>query len=162
MNKCLYCDVEIPEGRKFCSISHSSIFTNTGRRRHGKEPSNCLKCGNKTKSHKSKFCSAKCQHTYGREQKLTLPTEKMGKRVLREYLVTKFNGKCCKCELSSWNDLPITLEMEHVDGNSENNKEQNLILLCPNCHSQTETWKGRNKGKGRHLRRQRYAAGKSW
>ncbi len=52
--------------------------------------------------------------------------------------------------------------MNHIDGNSENNKEKNLELLCPNCHSLTPNFKGLNKGNGRHSRMLRYAAGKSY
>ena len=40
---------------------------------------------------------------------------------------------------------PITLELDHKDGNNENNARENLEALCPNCHSTTETWRGRNK-----------------
>ena len=50
----------------------------------------------------------------------------------------------------------IPLEVEHIDGNSQNNKEENLTLLCPSCHSLTKTYKGANKGKGRKHRRSRY------
>ena len=43
----------------------------------------------------------------------------------------------------------IPLEIEHIDGNYLNNIESNLLLLCPNCHSLTSTYKGANKGNGR-------------
>ena len=49
-----------------------------------------------------------------------------------------------------------------VDGNYTNNKEENLTLLCPNCHSLTKTYKGANKGNGRHNRMKRYYDGKSY
>lgn len=53
-------------------------------------------------------------------------------------------GYCCEsCKLSEWNSLPITLELEHKDGNSFNNQKENLLLLCPNCHAQTATWRRR-------------------
>jgi 5-methylcytosine-specific restriction endonuclease McrA len=54
------------------------------------------------------------------------------------------------------------MELEHIDGNSENNSLDNLSIICPNCHSQTPTYKGANKGKGRHYRRVRYSQGKSF
>jgi len=81
---------------------------------------------------------------------------------VRTYLFKKFENKCCKCGIDSWMNEPISLEIEHKDGDSSNNKEENLELLCPNCHSQTPTYKSKNRGKGRHSRRERYAEGKSY
>jgi predicted HNH restriction endonuclease len=69
------------------------------------------------------------------------------------------------CGLSEWMDKRIPLEIDHIDGNSDNNVEQNLRLICPNCHAQTETYKGANAGKGssrQAMRRKRYAEGKTW
>jgi hypothetical protein len=53
-------------------------------------------------------------------------------------------------------------ELEHKDGNSENNDPENLEWICPNCHSQTDTYKGKNFGNGRHKRKLRYQEGKSY
>ena len=70
-------------------------------------------------------------------------------RHIRRYLFEKFENSCSICEWSEINPYTglIPLEVEHVDGNYTNNKEDNLVLLCPNCHSQTSTWRGRNKTK---------------
>lgn len=51
--------------------------------------------------------------------------------------------QCEKCKLREWLSQPIMLELEHIDGNSYNNEDINLLLLCPNCHSQTKTWRKR-------------------
>lgn len=51
---------------------------------------------------------------------------------------------CSSCGLSDWLGKPITLEVDHIDGNSKNNQLDNLRLLCLNCHSQTDTFRGRN------------------
>ena len=53
--------------------------------------------------------------------------------------------KCNSCKIDSWNNSAITLELDHIDGNKKNNKLSNLRLLCPNCHSQTITYRGMNK-----------------
>lgn len=54
--------------------------------------------------------------------------------------------KCCclDCGLSEWKNQRITLELDHIDGNNKNNERNNLRALCPNCHSMTPTWRGRN------------------
>jgi 5-methylcytosine-specific restriction endonuclease McrA len=69
---------------------------------------------------------------------------------------------CESCKNTEWLGEPIPLELEHKDGNSENHARENLELLCPNCHSLTPTYKGRNRGNGRHSRRTRYKEGKSF
>lgn len=57
--------------------------------------------------------------------------------------------RCEMCGLSEWMGKKITLEVHHVDGDSLNNELDNLQLLCPNCHSTTNNWKGRGiKKKG--------------
>ena len=80
-------------------------------------------------------------------------------------LLVKNNGeKCMKCGWCEKNPITnkVPIELEHKDGNSENNNLDNLELLCPNCHSLTSTYKALNKGNGRHKRRERYKEGKSY
>ena len=60
-------------------------------------------------------------------------------------LILEQNKSCNKCKLSDWLGQPITLELEHIDGDTNNNKKNNLEVLCPNCHSQTSTWRGKNR-----------------
>lgn len=62
------------------------------------------------------------------------------------------NNRCEKCDNDMWNGLPIPLELEHINGNSTDHRIENLSLLCPNCHSQTMTYKGKNRGNGRYSR----------
>jgi hypothetical protein len=57
--------------------------------------------------------------------------------------------KCVKCELDSWQGETIVLDLDHINGNNRDNRLQNLRYLCPNCHSQTDTYKGRNKNSGK-------------
>lgn len=73
-------------------------------------------------------------------------------KVIRRLLTERYGYSCSVCSLSMWNDQTITLQVDHIDGNPGNNLPNNLRLLCPNCHSQTETWGGRNKGFGRKAR----------
>jgi len=68
---------------------------------------------------------------------------------LRKRVILEQNNKCNKCNLDSWLNKPLVLELEHIDGNNKNNLRENLEALCPNCHSQTNTWRGKNKIKNK-------------
>ena len=52
--------------------------------------------------------------------------------------------QCEKCSLTTWNGLKIPITLHHLDGNTENNQLKNLQILCPNCHSQTDSFCGKN------------------
>lgn len=56
-------------------------------------------------------------------------------------LIREHGHQCMRCKLTEWLGQPITLELEHKDGVNSNNDPGNLELLCPNCHSQTPTWR---------------------
>ena len=116
---------------------------------------------------KRKYCSNKCQKEY--EYKKYIENWKKGLEKgmrgdyqismhIKTYLFKKFDSKCARC---GWGQInPFTnnspLEIEHIDGNYKNNIESNLILLCPNCHSLTSTYKGANYNKGRKSRSKYY------
>ena len=68
-------------------------------------------------------------------------TFKLKTRILNEHIK---DSKCECCGLSEWNNLPIPLELHHKDGNRTNHKLENLMLLCPNCHAQTDTYRAKN------------------
>jgi oligoribonuclease NrnB/cAMP/cGMP phosphodiesterase (DHH superfamily) len=63
----------------------------------------------------------------------------------RRRVIEEQKSKCFICNLSEWNNTSLTLEIDHIDGNNSNNARENLRGLCPNCHSTTHTWRGRNK-----------------
>lgn len=57
---------------------------------------------------------------------------------LNQKLIAKRGRRCEQCGITHWLDQPINLEVHHIDFNHQNDNEENLILLCPNCHSYTE------------------------
>ena len=70
---------------------------------------------------------------------------------IRRFLREKYNNKCSKC---GWGEINphtnnVPLEIHHKDGDYTNNDENNLDLLCPNCHALTPTYKAANRGNGR-------------
>jgi 5-methylcytosine-specific restriction endonuclease McrA len=53
--------------------------------------------------------------------------------------------KCSCCGINDWLGKPITLQLDHINGKNNDHRLENLRFLCPNCHSQTETYAGKNK-----------------
>jgi len=77
--------------------------------------------------------------------KITNPSfEYAGKGNHKGFLIAEKGHKCESCSLEEWMGKPIALELDHIDGDNKNNVKENLRLLCPNCHSITDTWRGRN------------------
>jgi hypothetical protein len=58
-----------------------------------------------------------------------------------------FERKCYRCNLKEWMGEPIPIQLEHINGVHNDNRIDNLTLLCPNCHAQTPTYCGKNIGK---------------
>lgn len=71
--------------------------------------------------------------------------DKLGMVNRRRRVFEEQNHCCNKCGISDWQGFKIPLELEHKDGNNQNNDRENLEGLCPNCHSITDTWRGKNK-----------------
>ena len=69
---------------------------------------------------------------------------RMKKRIIDEQLLP-VTDRCNRCGQGTvWNDLPLVLELNHIDGVNNNNELSNLEIICPHCHSQTKTYKSKN------------------
>jgi hypothetical protein len=109
-------------------------------------------------SYTNKYCNNQCQKAYeskerlrqwleeGKDWKVQIPSW------VKRYLSEQRGYYCEVCGIIEHNSKPIGLECDHIDGNPNNNKPENLRLICPNCHSQTESFKGANRGNGRQKR----------
>lgn len=156
---CKFCGKEIDWDHRdndFCSHSCSVSFNNKNRELKSKESHFCRNCGKPLNNHQVFYCCQSCQKEF--EQKEYISRWKQGLENglkgeygislrIRRHLLDKTN---CKCELCGWGEKnpftnTIPLEIHHKDGDYTNNKEENLQVLCPNCHSLTQTYKSHNK-----------------
>jgi uncharacterized protein YlaI len=120
----------------------------------------CENCENeipfKGYTYDHKFCSNACQGqlkskvTLERNMKL-FEEGKLASRAAIRGVLSATRGYVCEggCGTSDWQGKKITLQVDHINGDPYNNDPSNLRLLCPNCHSQTETFTSKNKGNGR-------------
>lgn len=69
------------------------------------------------------------------------------RRLIREGLL---EYKCAICGINRWNDMPISLQLHHKNGCNTDHRIENLEFLCPNCHSQTDNFSGKNKNNSSH------------
>jgi Zn finger protein HypA/HybF involved in hydrogenase expression len=146
--------------RKYCSHKCAYQVRSPG------PPKMCLQCGTQTKRKSYNYCSNRCQINYLYSQFINRWKEgledgnkgiktKIISGHIRRYLKEKYGEKCSLC---GWDKIHLTtkkvpLEVNHIDGNADNNKEENLQLLCPNCHSLTPNFRNLNKGNGRSWRK---------
>ena len=153
MFKCTECDKEFSNQRALNAhqVAHKNGDRySVSRKKATSKSFECLNCGkdsNWSHSTNNKFCSNNCNGEYKHRQtiKKIEDGETLGFQAMRKYLL-ETKGCCEECGITdTYNGKPITLQCDHIDGDNDNHSLDNLRLLCPNCHSQTETWCGRNK-----------------
>lgn len=159
---------------KFCSHHCAAVFNNKRfpKRKRKSEDRKCLACQGLLKHWQDGFC---CQHCHQEYRYRIFVSQWLagtinvsvcrGMRVsgaIKRYCLERAGGKCERC---GWHEVnPFTgripIQTHHKDGDSENNKPDNIEILCPSCHALTETFGSRNRGRGRLHRRLLYKQGK--
>jgi len=123
----------------------------------------CQHCGSEIKykgrSYTHKYCNSKCAAHYrsaivdadakAKWLKGELPDNSGTRARIRRWIAERDGNNCsvCKCEPIQ-NGKPLTFWVDHIDGNASNGDPSNFRLICPNCETQSDTFAGRNKGKG--------------
>ena len=153
----------------YCSHSCAASASNRGHCKHGvpRLRHTCERCEKPLKGNARRFCShqccgaAKAAKQFKRLDALvSFDGEYEG--AVRRYLIAKLGLSCQICGITKWRDQPTPIVMDHIDGDSTNWNRGNLRLICPNCDALLPTYKARNRGHGRHARRERYRQGKSY
>lgn len=170
--QCLYCNKDFEKSicdikrssNHYCSRSCAAKNNNILYPKRKKNNKLCINCKKNITGSGKKYCSIKCQQGYGFKNKITnwqcgldngYETNGTVRRYIKRYLLHKHNYKCSECgwDKINKNTNKCPLEIHHIDGNYKNNAEDNLKVLCPNCHSLTDTYKNMNKGNGRECRK---------
>lgn len=157
ISTCLQCKCEFTQKnaktkylKKFCTRSCSATYNNQLSKQISTRM--CLYCDNvitlKFPKDSTKYCNMFCSSKHKHKKAIQLAktgSPNVSVTTYKRLLVELHGHKCTKCQITDWCNNPLSLHLDHIDGNSDNNCLENLRLLCPNCHSQTETFCGRNK-----------------
>jgi len=151
-----------------CNPSHLFLETleyHLKRERIPEKYRTCKNCGEKFGGRKRDFCTLKCSQEYLRKEFIEkwIKGEISGSQpkhecllsdYIRNWLLEKKEYKCEKCGWGETNPTTgkIPLSVHHINGNSSDHSLENLIVLCPNCHSLTATYCSLNRGNGRKIR----------
>lgn len=149
--------IELPTRRK---INPNETFNRC------KDEIVCLNCGkvfNEQPNKHRKFCSHKCscefRHKVAYKNILEHP-EKYNRanynvsKIAKDFIMAEQNNKCAICGITPiWNGKKLVFVLDHIDGHASNNSRSNLRCICPNCDSQLDTYKSKNKKSDRTSRR---------
>ncbi len=165
--RCAFCACVLPYEKrryKFCNRSCAASYNNQGVVRNPRKVerrTHCLRCNRPFKGAGILYCTQECSHLHRQElfaENLVNGTKPLAAGsipAIRRCLIRLRGEQCEECGWSKRHSDTgrVPIEVHHVDGNFENNRVENVRLLCPNCHSLTPTFRNLNKGNGRAYRR---------
>jgi hypothetical protein len=132
----------------------------------------CLNCERELEKYQKKYCTIQCQKDYEWKQMVEfyevngywdgVKNDSRIRKNIRKYLLAKNGNVCSICRTRKWTGKPIPLIVDHIDGDSSNNKPSNVRMVCGNCDMLLPTYKNKNRGNGRSYRAKRYKDGKSF
>lgn len=172
--RCTYCQTSVPYEKRqndYCSHSCAAKVNNRGIRRNVVEGTYAAKpCAFCNKSTTNKhFCNVDCYSAFvivERTEQIESSGTLLNYVYDKKYLIEKRGHQCEQCQTGIWQNQPVPLVLDHIDGNSDNNALTNVRLLCQNCNALTPTFCGKNIGNGRSRRKkyrnERYSNGESY
>ena len=121
----------------------------------------CINCGKEYVRYSlksNKYCSCKCQQEYRHKKAYELLINgdssimrgNYSPRNFKKDIMEEQDNKCAICGMSPfWNNKKLVFIIDHIDGDASNNRRSNLRCICPNCDSQLDTYKSKNKNGAR-------------
>jgi hypothetical protein len=126
-----------------------------------KKVKSCVNCKKEIEYYGKKYCSNECKFAHFPFKTYNSFLENNDKycrasytpRIFKKFFLLEQNYRCSICKMPNvWNKKVIIFVLDHIDGDASNNKRDNLRLVCPNCDSQLDTFKSKNKNSARKNR----------
>lgn len=158
LKKCEFCGKEFQPKKskqKFCSYK---CYYSSSKKTYSIVCQECGKIINSQSPIKNKFCSLECFNKNKHKQEYqkiingdeSIMRANYSPKNYKSDIIKEQDGKCAICGMEQkWNGKQLVFVLDHIDGRAANNKRDNLRCVCPNCDSQLDTYKSKNKNSDR-------------